>query len=559
MYADDKNAQVVLALLKKYNIKKIVVSPGTTNVPIARSVQNDKFFEVYSIVDERGAAYFATGLAFATGEPVVISCTGATASRNYLSGLTEAYYRKLPVIALTSQHHTPDYDDLVPQLTDRTSSQNDIKKFDAQLPHVRSIEDLKTCILQVNKALHFATTKGGGPVHINLPVSPAYSFTTKRLPNFTKIEYYNTEDFPAKELVEEFAKKKIGIFIGAHRPFGKDVMDVLEKFVKKTNAPVFYDHTSCYNGKNGVLTSRIADLVQTNNLPDILIDMGSISGDYSASRLFKDVITWRVSEDGKFHNRLNVEKLRKVFECSEKFFFDSLVKAMPRARTKRYYKELLDELSNIKTPVLPLSNTYISSMLAQKLPKNSLLHMSILNSLRNMDFFEVDKSVLTSCNVGGFGIDGALSTLMGQAAADKERIAFGLVGDLAFFYDMNALGIRHIGKNVRILMINNGRGVEFRLNKKLEGQWADDTDEYIAAEGHNGSAKAWAESQGFVYMTANTKEEFNRQIDEFCDEDVEHFNAPVLFEVFTKVSDEQQALDRIRDYNKPIKKKGGKR
>ena len=44
MYTNDKNAQIVLALLKKYNIKKIVVSPGTTNVPIARSVQHDPFF-----------------------------------------------------------------------------------------------------------------------------------------------------------------------------------------------------------------------------------------------------------------------------------------------------------------------------------------------------------------------------------------------------------------------------------------------------------------------------------------------------------------------------------
>ena len=62
MYTDDKNAQVVLALLKKYGIRKIVISPGTTNVPIARSVEQDDFFEIYSMVDERGAAYFA-GLA----------------------------------------------------------------------------------------------------------------------------------------------------------------------------------------------------------------------------------------------------------------------------------------------------------------------------------------------------------------------------------------------------------------------------------------------------------------------------------------------------------------
>ena len=89
------------------------------------------------MVDERGAAYFAGGLAYASGEPVVISCTGATASRDYIPGLTEAYYRHLPVIALTSQHHSSTYHDLVPQMTDRTVSQNDIKKYAAFLPYSR--------------------------------------------------------------------------------------------------------------------------------------------------------------------------------------------------------------------------------------------------------------------------------------------------------------------------------------------------------------------------------------------------------------------------------------
>ena len=41
--------------------------------------------------------YMACGMAVESGEPVALSCTQATASRNYLSGLTEAYYRKIPV------------------------------------------------------------------------------------------------------------------------------------------------------------------------------------------------------------------------------------------------------------------------------------------------------------------------------------------------------------------------------------------------------------------------------------------------------------------------------
>ena len=87
---DERNVQIVLALLKAHGIKRVIASPGTTNMTFVESVQNDPWFQVWSSVDERSAAYLACGMASETGEPVVISCTGATASRNYMSGLTEA-------------------------------------------------------------------------------------------------------------------------------------------------------------------------------------------------------------------------------------------------------------------------------------------------------------------------------------------------------------------------------------------------------------------------------------------------------------------------------------
>lgn len=55
---------------------------------------------------ERSAAYIACGLAAGSGEPVALSYTQATVSRNYSSELTETFYRKLPVLALTQTQHT---------------------------------------------------------------------------------------------------------------------------------------------------------------------------------------------------------------------------------------------------------------------------------------------------------------------------------------------------------------------------------------------------------------------------------------------------------------------
>jgi len=552
MYTDDVNAQIVLALLKKYNIRKIVVSPGTTNVPIARSVQFDPWFEVYSMVDERGAAYFAGGLAYASGEPVVISCTGATASRDYLPGLTEAYYRHLPVIALTSQHHSSTYHDLVPQMTDRTVSQNDVKKYAAFLPSVKNQDDFKVCARLVNEALIAATTNGGGPVHINLPVNPAYSFTTPKLPDVPKIDVYNSENMPVEQLYQELKDKRVAVYMGAHKPFSDQEIEAISNFAEAYDAIVLYDHTSPYRGKNGMMISQASLIIEKDELADLIIDLGSICGDYSGGRLFAHRNTWRISEDGVIHNRYDAVDLAAVFDCTEYHFFSTMAQFSGKAH---YYSQIAKKLQKDIVPHLPFSNVYVSSKLSKLIPKNSYLHLAILNSLRSMDFFEVDKSVLTSSNVGGFGIDGALSTLLGQSMADRSRLAFGLVGDLAFFYDMNALGNRHVHNRLRILLVNNGRGVEFRLNKTLENQWGSDTDELIAARGHFGSGKGWAESMGFRYMTASDTQTFDQQIEEFCHPDLNHFEQPVLFEVFTDVIDEKQALQNMRSFHSSIPKK----
>jgi len=86
-YTSERNVQIVIALLKAHGIRRIIASPGTTNMTFVVSVENDPWFSVWSSVDERSAAYLACGMAAETGEPVAISCTGATASPTTCRGL----------------------------------------------------------------------------------------------------------------------------------------------------------------------------------------------------------------------------------------------------------------------------------------------------------------------------------------------------------------------------------------------------------------------------------------------------------------------------------------
>ena len=152
------------------------------NITLVASMQYDSYFELYSCVDERSAAYMACGLAEASGEPVVISCTGATSAREYMPGLTEAYYRKLPVLAITSTQDISRVGHLIAQVTDRSTRPNDIVMESVHLQTVKDTTDEWDCTIKINKALHALYRHGGGPVHINLTTTYSRDYSVRELP-----------------------------------------------------------------------------------------------------------------------------------------------------------------------------------------------------------------------------------------------------------------------------------------------------------------------------------------------------------------------------------------
>lgn len=116
----------------------------------------------------------ACGLSSESGEPVVITCTGATASRNYLPALTEAFYRKLPVIAVTGTDRIENTGHLMPQSIDRTRIQKDVVLCSVFLNQIRTDEQMWRCVVDANKALITAIHRGGGPVHINMEINNGF-------------------------------------------------------------------------------------------------------------------------------------------------------------------------------------------------------------------------------------------------------------------------------------------------------------------------------------------------------------------------------------------------
>lgn len=549
-YTDEKNAQILIALLKKSGIRKVIASPGTTNMSLVVSMQNDPFFEMFSSVDERSAAYLACGLAAESGEPVVISCTGATASRNYLSGLTEAYYRKLPILAVTSSQALSKVGHHVAQVIDRSSIQNDVANLSVTLPIVKDEDDFWDCEIKANQAILELNRRGGGPVHINLQTTYNRSYSTENLPAVRKIErIVNGDQLP--EL-----KGRIAVFIGAHCNFKRGHEQTLDAFCAVNDAVVFCDHTSGYKGEYRVLSSLIGcqQHFDTSFSPDVVISIGEITGDYY-NLAMKGKQIWRVSEDGALRD--TYRKLVCVFEMPEKQFFELYTKDRPASNGQylQHCKEKMKELQR-KIPELPFSNIWLASKIAHRIPVGSTVHFGILNSLRSWNFFELPHSTQSASNVGGFGIDGGVSSLVGASLADRNKLYFGIIGDLAFFYDMNVIGNRHVGNNLRILLVNNGKGTEFRQYKHHAAGLGEEADEFVAAAGHFGNkspdlVKNYVQSLGFEYLSASDKEQFNLGADRFLTEPVT--DRPILFEVFTNSEDESEALKMMMNIEQGVK------
>lgn len=553
---------MVVALLKEHGVHRIIVSPGTTNSTLAVSVQSDDFFDVYSSVDERSAAYMACGMAGTSGEPVALSCTGATASRNYLPGLTEAYYRKLPVIAITSFNGDYGVGQLLPQDIDRRQVPNDAVLLSVDLPLIKDDTDARYCNRLINQAILETKRRGGGPVHINLPTAYNPTFSAEPGPLSRCIERYSQpEDFPSID-----PKKKVIVEIGAHQVFTKSQEDALSAFAKSHEAVVFCDHTSNYHGFGRILAtlpvdSLYPDSAEWNSLkPDLTICIGEISGDYAADRYLQDpdvaTDSWRVSPDGEIRDRFGT--LTKVFECSEERFFATLAGA--ESQSHRYLERWQQYAKKIRGlfPDLAFSNMWVAHELAPHIPQNSIMFFAILTSLRDWNYNELDPSIRCFSNTGGFGIDGSISTMLGSSLVESETLHFLAVGDLAFFYDMNALGNRSLGPNVRILLINNKVGQQMRLPYSLAYAFKEEALDYVCAQDHfqsHGSvsaAQAWSEAMGFTYLLANDKDSFKASMDQFVDPTI---NKPMVFECVVPTDDDLEVTNDMLYLDPVVRRK----
>jgi 2-succinyl-5-enolpyruvyl-6-hydroxy-3-cyclohexene-1-carboxylate synthase len=544
--ADDRNVQMIITQLLYHKVTTVVACPGAGCVTLLASIQSDSRFDIYSAIDERSAGYMACGLAIAKEKPVALMVTGNVATRNCVPAMTEAFYSNLPIILITTTHSEDVSGNGWPQVLDNKAQFNDISEMNVHLPLVHNASDEWNNSIQLNKAFLTLIHKKK-PVQIFYATTYGRDYSCEELPEMQVVDYF---DFNySKEKMPSMNASRVVVYIGSHIPFSANETAEIEKFCENYNGVVFCDHTSNYHGKYRIQPSLVWEQKKYKSPLkefDVMIHIGGISGQYVIP---KPREVWRICEDGEIRD--GFQRLRYVFKIkSEKFFsyYNMSAGFMPSPPQKKldYYNDWKAERDRTlkAIPELPFSNAWIAQHSVSCVPEDSVIYLGILNSLRCWNFFDMPKSIKCISNVGAFGTDGGVSTLLGISLAAKDKICFGVVGDLSFFYDMNALGNRDLGKNFRVLLINNGMGTEFKNYAHHATSIGDAADRFVAAKGHFGYkgsvVKNYVEALGFEYLCASTKEEYINHGKNFWSREIGE--KPMVFEVFTDSRDESEAL-----------------
>lgn len=550
---------LLIAYLKQNHVKHIVISSGTRAIPFIRAIESDDYFITYSVVDERNAAFYALGLSQQLDTPVGVTCTSGTAASNYLSGITEAHFGHTPLVAITADRSMQVLNQLETQKVDQPAIFEAVTKKSVCMPVIKDGDDFWYAKRLLDEAFLAMKQGAPGPIHINLPIEGTTNEITiqskrEETEMFTQLQWFaksNPQEWD-KARAELKRYGRILVVIGQFINMDPMTAESIRRFCKAMRIPIMGDNLSNFRCDEMIFAQApikgMSAATFEAMLPDLVISIGNnfqerIKDHFKAHR--GRVAHWLIDESGVVRDWSR--SLTALFECDPAFFFEQMLSDCTPT-DGRYLQEWRAVYDAAKLPdEMPWSNFYLTREFAKVIPDNSLLHLAILNSTRLMQFFPLPSGVKVTCNASSFGIDGCLPTLLGQAVVAPDKLAFIMLGDLSFFYAMNALCIRDIGKNVRILLSNNGGGAEFHIYPHTGND--DRLDKNIAAA-HGFTAEGWAKSAGFDYLRADSKESLQATLTDFVSDSGDR---PKLLEVFTDLHfDGEYCLQVYRHLEKEI-------
>lgn len=565
---EDPVISELVALLQAHGVCDVVLCPGSRNAPLVHALSHQLAGATcHSIIDERSAGFYALGLALATHRAVVVCCTSGTAVANLHPAVAEAYYQGVPLIILSADRPERWIGQWAGQTLPQPELFGSLVRKAVHLPEPHTEEERWYCNRLINEALLAALAPLPGPVQINVPISdPGVSLLPPTLAEHTpgssdrrpigmqpgrciqqlypcRIDAQAVE--PLLSRLVTFERKMI--LVGQES--WSAATSTRETFPQSLREQFLCIGESLSNSPVSIcsLDALLASLSEADRRalqPDLLITLGG----HIVSNKMKQYLrtyppreTWHLSPDSTVVDLFC--SLTEQIIAPIGPFLDTLAHGLAGLASSPYAGHWRERIDRLPSPTPRYSSLAVVESLLSHLPEEPcVLHLANSSSVRYAELFRKPRRLLTLCNRGTSGIEGSLSTALGFARQRAEERHFIVIGDLSFFYDLNALGLPEVGSNVRVLLLNNQRGSIFQSLPTLEMDRL--SQRYITAE-HQLQAQGWAESCGWEYLSVHEASELEETITYF----VGPAERPRLLEAFVSSEDE---IDELQTYFKQL-------
>ncbi|MBE2184619.1 MAG: 2-succinyl-5-enolpyruvyl-6-hydroxy-3-cyclohexene-1-carboxylic-acid synthase [Anaerolineae bacterium] len=490
-------AQAFVEELACAGLRHVVIAPGSRSTPLVFAFAGQPEIHVYSQIDERGAGFFALGLANALQQPVALLCTSGTAAAEFYPAIVEAHYSAVPLIVLTADRAHELRESGANQTVDQIKLYGDHVNwfYEVALPEDQppaiALRNLRTL---AHRAYAAAMGQPKGAVHLNFPfrkpleptpISRVVVDDTSARANDTSFVTISRGIMqPAARQIEQVnevirgAKRGL-ILCGPRCPRG-DFPDAIHRLSLKTGFPVLADALSGVRYRNFANViggfETILGINAALQPPDTIIQFGALP----TSQSLENYLTghppdnWiQVTEDGRWQDP-NFLTNEQVW-ADPVSFADMLTKVpgdpVPNTSQQAWLSNwrASDDLVNRETTGFVNEHWFDGAVLQRVTtfaPENMRLMVGSSLPVRHLDQFGLNADGVTLnayANRGASGIDGTLASAAGVGAAFPGQPLVVVLGDLSFYHDLNSL-LTFIRARVKvtIVVVNNDGGGIFR-------------------------------------------------------------------------------------------------
>jgi 2-succinyl-5-enolpyruvyl-6-hydroxy-3-cyclohexene-1-carboxylate synthase len=452
-------------------VSDIVVSPGSRSTPLTLSAVLHPQLNYHVVVDERGAGFFALGLARKSNRAVALVCTSGTAVANWMPAVVEANHQQTPLLLLSADRPWELQQCAANQTIDQVKFFGDQVRGFHQLPVAEMAAHALSRVQRLGRqAVRQATALNAGPVHINIPLREPLA--PDELPrthqevtvDIVKDDGIRLNDDLVQGIVARLSGKPGVIVCGA----GADSVAIAE-LGEALTCPVLADPLSGLRFSPAVTALAHYDLfLHATASHDLKADWVLYFGATPVSKSLQNYLEhqtkathWRVDQSGREMGRGSI--VAEILSASDQQFCKQLLGRGLSGTSPAWKSQWLSLEQQVEHELqqrrLPPEGQVIRQALRQ-LPAHSSLFAGNSLSVRFMDAYSgsLDKGFDVYGNRGASGIDGNLATMSGIASASEKKL-LGIVGDLTFFHDLNSLALARSQDMIVLLLNNQGGGI----------------------------------------------------------------------------------------------------